>query len=1138
MKRTITMLAMLICFAMLTLALSGCQIFNRIFGNKDETWKNENRIATLEEQLEAVDGSIDALKLTDTQLRAYIDALKESGDASEKSVNSLKTDQAALENRIAALENLKNTLATKEWAEGTFATLEQQQAVQGELDALRASIATVQTDMGEVERKLQSAIAESEEDIKSWVNKEFYTKSDIDAKLVAIESSISDSDGLKTQIEEQKTALADAKSELTAAYRQAITDAIKGNDGVIDTKISDAIAKARDDYDAKINNINARFDALTARVDKNENNITDILARLEALEAENKVLKNQIRCLKNDHDWDETKTTLAWNDDLSACDLHVECLNCEEKFDAIQSELTVSGNMLTAKFDDMYKREPQTLDLTDTTVLKNSQIKAAVGYLVGDGTADSVDISLRLSANANGGVFDAIRNGLAAAKAGSVNLTLNGAEEISASAFRSCAALGSVTLGTSVKTIGSSAFITCTSLDSVAILGGVEKIHTSTFYNCSSLTSVTIPSTVTAMYRDAFGNCKALESIYYEGDLAGWCGITFDSTSANPCFKKADLYIGGELLTEVTIPESVDSLNNYAFAGCTSITKVTIPDNVKTLGDGVFGYCPSLKTVTVSGGVGTVGKDMFYACEALDSVTLAEGITTLESGAFYECVSLESITFPSTLTTINKTVFSNSGLTSLTLPNTVKTVGESAFQNCKSLKSVKIGSGITKLPKNMFNGCVALRSVTIPSSVTEIGSGVFYSCGSLASISIPDGVTTIGGEAFYSTALAAVTVPNSVTSIGNGIFSNCRKLETVVLGSGISTIGEMTFQGCAALESITFRGEITSLSRREVFNSKDTGNITLYFMQDQHVLSQVDANSWGIADGASYIHEQSDDKNVFCGYTFKKIYPFASIDLSDLTTDEIVKTVGSAVSTGYTDISVSVSSEDAADSLAAINSALSNAASGSICLKISGADADGISITGDAFYECNALGELIIGDGVNVIHERAFRMCTCLKSLTIEGNVNAIDRAFDGCRSLENVTISGRVTTIEYRAFSYSDSLLNLTITGSVRVIDKGAFEDSGLKTLTITGSVNRIERYAFLNCVNLTEVTLPRNIQYLGEGIFEGCTSLTDGTIDYAGTAEAWQQNIIKNENWNSGSNITKVRCTDQTLSGSEITE
>lgn len=941
-------------------------------------------------------------------------------------------------------------------------------------------------------------------------------ESDIDSKLTVIEGSISNGDdGLKAQIDEQKTALADAKTELTTAYQKAITDAITNNNGVIDTKISDAITAAKKDYDSKINDISARLDTLAAQVEKNKDDIADILKRLDELEAENQVLKNQIRCLKDDHDWDATKTTLAWNDDLSACDLHVECLNCGGKFDVIQSDLVLSGNILTAKF----KQEDQTLDLTDTTKLTNSQIQGAMVHLVGDGTADSVDITLTLAEGASGKVFDAIRNGLSGAKDGSVNLTLNGAKEIPNSAFKNCTALGSITLGGSVKKIYSSAFITCTSLKSAIIPEGVETIDISTFHNCTSLKTVTIPSTVTKMDNNAFGNCKALESVYYNGDIAGWCKIGFFNNYANPCAQNADLYIGGTLLTDLSIPEDVESIGYCAFVGCKSLTSVTVPSTVTEIGEGAFGYCPSLKSVTVEG---TIGKDMFYECPALDSVTLAEGVTTINNSAFYGCKSLKSIEFPSTLTDINTSAFVNSGLTSITIPDTVKNIGENVFKNCTSLKTVTIGKGITTIPKQTFYKCTALESVTIPSTVTEIGQQAFYQCSSLASISIPSGVTTIGANAFCGTALTAVTIPNSVTSVGEGMFKYCSQLKTVVLGSGVSTIGRNFFAACSSLESITFFGEIKSLSRSNVFNSNDTEKITLNFAQDQRVLTVVDANYWGVASGASYVREITDEdaKKDFCGYKFKNIYTWAFADLSDLTTDEIEKTVGSMVSIGYRDISISVPSDNTADCFTAINNAISGQVNGSICLMISGDGSKGIDIGSEAFAKCYALGYLIIGDGINTIGEHAFYDCRYLKSLTITGNVDTMKAAvFFQCDSLESVTISGSVNTID-GTFTMCRSLASLTI----------------------TGSVNSIGDSTFYGCSKLTEVTLPKSIEYLGKGIFNQCNNFTDGTISYAGTMEEWKSinkfhDVDGDRYWTWLSNITKVKCTDGTLSGDDVT-
>lgn len=71
MKRKITLFAAILCLLSMAVTLGGCQIFDKIFGNEEE----ENRIATIEEQMAAIEKSIGDLQLTDTQLKACIDAL-------------------------------------------------------------------------------------------------------------------------------------------------------------------------------------------------------------------------------------------------------------------------------------------------------------------------------------------------------------------------------------------------------------------------------------------------------------------------------------------------------------------------------------------------------------------------------------------------------------------------------------------------------------------------------------------------------------------------------------------------------------------------------------------------------------------------------------------------------------------------------------------------------------------------------------------------------------------------------------------------------------------------------------------------------------------------------------------------------
>lgn len=330
--------------------------------------------------------------------------------------------------------------------------------------------------------------------------------------------------------------------------------------------------------------------------------------------------------------------------------------------------------------------------------------------------------------------------------------------------------------GKPVTAIGEGAFSNFGDLERVIVLGEkLKTIENNAFEKCVVLTDVVLPNSVESIGGSAFLGCASLKNMQ-------------DSLEKLPKNDKAP--------TEVIIPTGVTAIGEAAFSGCSKVASMVIPEGVTAIKDKAFLNCSALRNIQISAKTATIGNESFRGCTNLMNLQSSPIVLPEDDK------TTSNVIIPAGVTAIGEKTFLNcSKMKNLKVLGTLKVVPKQAFYGCSALAVVQFGADAAKtnrdsfdIEEQAFSNCYSLKQINFPNNLKSIGKRAFFGTGKLQEIILPQKMTTIGDYAFCGSGLNKITIPSGVTTIGEFAFANNSNMTSVNMALTVKEIGAGAFR--------------------------------------------------------------------------------------------------------------------------------------------------------------------------------------------------------------------------------------------------------------------------------------------------------------------------------------------------------
>ena len=515
------------------------------------------------------------------------------------------------------------------------------------------------------------------------------------------------------------------------------------------------------------------------------------------------------------------------------------------------------------------------------------------------------------------------------------------------------------------------------------------------------------------------------------------------------------------------------------------------------------------------GAITRIGNYLLGSFENLKDVKLPNGLLEIGEGAFFDCNNLMNIDLPEKVRLVERSAFSNTGISAMNWPKNATSIPDGAFVYT-NLKEFTVPEGVTEINLQAFYGCTDLIKISIPRSVTYIGSDVFANCRNLTIYGFRDSAAEAYAKA---NTIKFVSADYKVIFKDNG---RTKKTEYVTEGQNATP---PTLDAKAGY-TLSWDTDYTNITEDMVINAvwtkKDSGSsgggttiivtpsestkYTVTFKDRGEVVKTEKVKS---GDAAEYPFITRNGYKLLWDKDFSKIT--ANITVNAVwTVIKPEKVTSLTAESGKKSIALSWDETEYAGYYLVYRKADSEKEYTQVAktTKILWTDSKAVpgtqysykvvavrSLSGKKYQGAESdvvttkIGTPQIGDTYSV-GDLNYKL-TGTKEVTVTG----LAKVTNTLVIPSSVTISGKVykvTAIQDKAFYRNKDIVNVTIGNNVVNVGKYAFyQCSGLETVKFGKRVAIINTCAFTQCPNLENVTLPSSIRKIGAKAFYQCTSI-----------------------------------------------